>query len=127
MVVSTGIDIVDIERVKKLAAEHGEKLKQKVFTPEEINYCETHADPDIRFAGKWAAKEAVVKALGTGWAHEVLYKNIEIVNDSYGKPVVRLHGKAATIAKTKQIDRISISVAHEKLYAVAVAVGIAVD
>lgn len=127
MVVSTGIDIVDIARVRKIAAEHGEKLKNRVFTEEEIAYCDSRPNPERHFAGKWAAKEAVVKALGTGWAHEVLYKNIEIINDSYGKPVVRLNGKAETISRTKSIDRISISIAHEDAFAVAVAVGIAMD
>ncbi|MCL2745453.1 MAG: holo-ACP synthase [Planctomycetaceae bacterium] len=118
-----GTDIVECERIKQMLERHGEHFTQRVFTADEIRYCTEHKLPEQHFAGRWAAKEAVLKVLGTGWISGIRWTDVEVVRDAGGKPSIRLSGGAAEVAKKKGIGDIQISISHCKLYAIAVAVG----
>jgi holo-[acyl-carrier protein] synthase len=118
-----GTDIVECERIKRMLEHHKEHFTQRVFTADEIRYCEQHRAAEQHFAGRWAAKEAILKVLGTGWVAGINWTDIEVIRDSGGKPSIRLTGGAAKVAEEKGIRNIQISISHCKLYAVAVAVG----
>ena len=118
-----GVDMIEIQRVKDSIDKYGESFLRKVFTRGEINYCESRKRADIEsYAARFAAKEAVSKALGTGIARGVSFKGIELVISEEGKPKVVLHG----MAREKYIDMggasIDISLSHSKDYATAFAV-----
>lgn len=90
-----GIDLVEVPRIRDMLEKHGRRFKERTFTPEEIAYCDSCADPAMHFAARFAAKEAVSKALGTGiWAEGVNWTDIEIVREPGGKPGIVLHGAA---------------------------------
>lgn len=110
---SLGIDIIEINRVEKLILEFGNIFLKKVFSEEEINYCRAKAKPSQHFAARFAAKEAIVKALGTGFKNNLMLKDIEVRNDLNGKPHVYLRGV--------KDDRFLISISHSNHYVVAVA------
>ena len=122
-IIGLGTDIVECERIKRMQERHAEHFTQRVFTSDEIRYCSEHKTAEQHFAGRWAAKEAVLKVLGTGWISGIRWTDIEIVRDTGGKPSIRLSGGAAEVAEKKGIRSIQISISHCKLYAVAVAVG----
>lgn len=114
-----GIDIVEIHRVKKLCCQ--ERFLKRFFTREEIEPINNKANFYYSIAGKFAAKEAVVKAIGTGFRY-FKFKDVQILNDKLGKPYVVLSGNASKIAKTKGFDQILITISHCRDYAVAFAV-----
>lgn len=119
MPIYVGVDIVEIERVKRALARFGERFLQRVYTDEERRrYAGAPAELAVRFAGK----EAVSKVLGTGFAG-VSWREIEILNDRLGKPVVRLRGRAEARAIQLGIQQVEISLSHSREYAVAFAVG----
>ncbi len=117
-----GIDIVDIQRIAKLRQRHGNKLKHTVFLPAELDYCLARANTDECLAARFAAKEAVMKALGTGWAEGVSFMGIEVVIEESGKPEVRLHGATLEKARALGIGKIHLSLSHARETAVAQAV-----
>lgn len=117
---STGIDIVDVLRIKKLHERFGERFLHKVFTEKEIEYVFSVKDPYLRLAARFAAKEAAAKALGTGIG-KVNFKDIEVVLGTDG-PKLILHGHAAKIFQEKGFTGISISLSHEKQVAVAICI-----
>jgi holo-[acyl-carrier protein] synthase len=121
-VVSTGIDIVEIARLEASMARHPERFGRRVFTDAERAYCEGRAKPAIHFAGRFAAKEAVLKALRTGWAKGIGWTNVEVTSGSAGEPSVVLTGGAAERAQAMGIERIHISISHTDSHAVASAV-----
>lgn len=106
-----GVDIVCCDRIRRLLMDHGPRFRQRIFTPEEISYCESFADPVERFAGRWAAKEAVAKALGTGFTRGVCWREIEVVSLPSGKPTVILHGGAALLCDSAA-DDVQVSISH---------------
>ncbi len=112
----TGIDIIEIKRIKKVYEKFGEKFLKRVFTDREVFYAFARRDPFPHLAGRFAAKEAVMKALGTGFGKGVYFKNIEILREKGGAPYVLLHGKTAEIFKNKKF---SISITHDGKYAIA--------
>lgn len=118
MIVGIGTDIVEISRIDRLL-EKNPRFVDKVYSPAEIDYCSTKASPAQSYAARFAAKEALMKALGTGWDQDVSWQDIEIVNDTKGKPAIRLCGKAKELAVQKGIMAIHLSLSHEKHYAVA--------
>ncbi|MCB5257099.1 MAG: holo-ACP synthase [Candidatus Cloacimonadaceae bacterium] len=118
MIVGIGTDIVEISRIDRLL-EKNPRFVDKVYSPAEIDYCSTKASPAQSYAARFAAKEALMKALGTGWDQDVSWQDIEIVNDTKGKPAIRLCGKAKELAVHKGIMAIHLSLSHEKHYAVA--------
>ena len=119
MIVGTGVDIFEIDRVQKLLDEHGERFLHRVFTDWEVATCMARARPIQHFAGRFAAKEAAFKALGTGWSSGVSWKDVELVNEPSGRPVLRLGGGAARRAKKLGVDHMWVSVSHGLMHAVA--------
>ncbi|MBF0485016.1 MAG: holo-ACP synthase [Candidatus Omnitrophica bacterium] len=112
MITGTGVDIVEIPRIRKAVETWGDKFLNKIFTSEEIAYAKKHEVPYPHYAGRFAAKEAVYKALGD---KKITWQDLTIVNDSDGKPLCRLKGKRLQ-------GKIHLSISHSKYYAVASAI-----
>ncbi len=112
----TGIDIVEVERIKKAYEKFGEKFLKKVFTDREIEYAFKRKNPFQHLAGRFAAKEAIMKAMGTGFGKGVYFKNIEIIRNKGEAPYVILHKKTKEKFKNKKF---SISITHDGKYAIA--------
>ncbi len=119
MIQGIGIDIIEIERIKEAINKGGERFVRRVFTNLEINYCNKKRLKYQHFAVRFAAKEAVFKALGTGWQKGVRWVDVEIVNDKLGKPMINLFGKTKELAEKMKIKRIYISLSHSANYAIA--------
>lgn len=122
MIYGIGTDIVQVERMQELIDKHGDKFLQKIFTAEELNDAEKRFDKIIFLSGRWAAKEAVSKALKCGIGKDCGWKNICVQNDENGAPRVNLSGQALRLVSEKSISNIQISISHEKDYAVALVV-----
>ena len=116
-----GIDIVEIKRLEKVSRKWGKPFLKKVYTARELAYSQSKRYPAQHLAARFAAKEAIFKALGEVTTDFVGWKNVEILNDAYGKPVVFWHGTAERIRKRKKIKRALISLSHTDNYAVATA------
>lgn len=114
-----GNDIIEVDRIRKSIERYGDRFLDRVFTQREQTYCLARKDAAIHFAGRFAAKEAVVKALGTGFTEAVSWVDIEVVNDAKGKPTVLLSAKANHIFNQPLLH---ISISHCHTYATAVAV-----
>ena len=122
MIKGLGVDIVKINRISRIADRWQDKFLNKVFTTSEINYCSQKKDKNQHLAARFAAKEAVVKMLGTGFK-KIGFKEIEVINDDHGKPEVILYDRTQKIASEKGIETIHISLSHEKEYAIAEVIG----
>jgi holo-[acyl-carrier protein] synthase len=123
MIESIGIDIVEIHRIEESLAKRRERFLARLYTPDEQAYCLSKVNASMYFAGRFAAKEAILKVLGTG-LRNVKWTDIEIVKDDLGKPHVKLSGKAQEMAKAQGLGSILLSISHSRNYAVAQAVGI---
>ncbi len=124
MIVRTGIDIVEIDRVEDIIKKYDQLFIERIFTESEIAYCQNKAKPSQHFAGRFAVKEAVLKVLGVGWGKGIRWKDIEInIDYQYGIPTIRLYNKAKERAKSIGIDDIHISISHTGNIAVAQAIG----
>jgi holo-[acyl-carrier protein] synthase len=99
MITGIGIDIIEITRIEQSIAQYGDAFLNKLFTPDEIEYCKSKQFPTQHFAARFAAKEAFSKAVSTGWSGEFEWKNIEVKNHSTGKPDLVLYGKTADTLK----------------------------
>lgn len=117
-----GIDVVEIDRVQSSIDEFGDKFIQRIFTQAEQEYCQKHKFPFKHYAARFAAKEAVSKALGTGIGKDVAFTDIEVVKKESGEPEVVLHGAGAAFAQSNNIELIKISLTHAEHYAAANAV-----
>ncbi|MDR0310528.1 MAG: holo-ACP synthase [Acidobacteriota bacterium] len=122
MIIGTGIDIVEIARFRKILAGTGERFLTRVFTSEERRFCLARRDPAPHFAVRFAAKEAVFKALGTGWSKGVTWLDVEVRRCEYDAPTILLHGAASEIAASKGIGKIHISLTHTDNWAAATAI-----
>jgi len=123
MIRGTGIDICEVDRIRKaLEAPHGLRLKQRVFTTREIAYAERKANKYERFAARFAAKEAGMKALGTGWRRGVTWQDFEVANLPSGKPTLVLTGRAQEIAAQLGVQNISLSMTHTAVQAMAMVI-----
>lgn len=123
MLIGVGTDIVEVERVSAVRQRHDGAFEEKVFTPEECALgLSRRKGADHFFAGRWAAKEAIVKALGCGFGPDCGWMDIEILNDDRGRPIVALSGVGGELAATLGIQHWHLSISHEKHYACAVAV-----
>ena len=120
MIFGVGTDLVEIGRIQK-AIEKNPRFLQKVYTEEEIRYCQRKKNPWQSFAARFAAKEAVSKALGTGLG-KIGLTDIEVQNQSTGQPQIVLHGTAQIFAQTHGIKRVHISLSHSEVYAIATAI-----
>jgi holo-[acyl-carrier protein] synthase len=119
MIEALGIDLIEIKRVKKVKERWGKRFLERVYTPKELEYCLKKRYPENSLAGRFAAKEAVMKALGTGLSSGVSWREIEILNDKKGKPEVALYGKTKKILGKRKV---LISISHTKEDAIAQAV-----
>lgn len=119
MVTGIGIDIIEIERIKKSIDNYGDAFLKKIFTPFEINYCESKPNKYQHYAARFAAKEAVSKALTTGWNEIFNWQDVEIINESSGLPKVVLYGKLKEILSGKEL-MISMSHSHDYVACVAI-------
>ncbi len=122
MIISNGIDIIDINRIRRVIDKYGNRFKKRCFSISEIERSEKRKNSVESYAKRYAAKEACAKALGTGLARGVFWKDIEVKNNKFGKPFIKLHGKAKeifeNINKTSN-TQIEISLSDEKKYAIA--------
>jgi holo-[acyl-carrier protein] synthase len=116
---STGIDVIEIERIAQAQARWGDRFLNRVYTERELAYCRGKAQ---RLAGRFASKEATSKALGVGVRH-IRWRDIEILPDKRGKPHVYLHGRAASIAESMGFSGFDVSITHSRTDAVVVVVG----
>ena len=112
MIVGLGVDIAEVDRVRAAIERRGEAFLRRVFTPAEIAYCEHHRDRFERYAGRFAAKEAAMKALGTGWRRGIRWLDIEVLRLPSGKPALQLRGRAKEFAERLEVKNISLSITH---------------
>ena len=112
MIVGLGVDITEVDRIEAAIKRHGRAFLERIFTPSEIAYCEKHRNRAERFAGRFAAKEAAMKALGTGWARGVRWVDIEVVREPGGKPTLALSGASREIADRLGAKNISLTITH---------------
>jgi len=112
MIVGTGIDIAEVPRVAEAIERYGRRFLQRIFTEGEIRYCESKANRVERYAARFAAKEAGMKALGTGWNHGVRWRDIEVRRQPGGRPTLEFHGKAGEFASNMGITNIALSLTH---------------
>jgi holo-[acyl-carrier protein] synthase len=112
MIVGLGIDIAEIDRLQASIRRYGQHFLDRIFTPGEIAYCERHRNKAERYAGRFAAKEAAMKALGTGWRKGVRWVDIEVVRLPSGKPSLQLAGAAKEVAAGLGVKSISLSITH---------------
>ena len=122
MIVGLGVDIILIERVKQMLERRGERALERLYTPLERAYCEKMAHPSLHYAARFAAKEAFVKALGTGFRSGVRWRDVGIVNDPKGKPEFAIEGAAAEQMAGIGATAAFVSLSHDPLQAVAVVV-----
>ncbi len=121
MVKGVGVDIVEIARIQKVLGDNS-RFAERVFSPQEIEYCETKARKAQHYAARFAAKEAFFKALGTGWRDGMGWHEIIVENDELGKPKIRLAGRTLEIFEARGLQFIHLSISHEKIHAVAMVV-----
>lgn len=112
MIVGTGIDIAEVQRIRKAIERHGERFLQRVFTDGEIQYCESKANRAERYAARFAAKEAGMKAIGTGWNYGVRWRDFEVLRRPGERPILLLHGKAAEFAAKLGTTNVTLSLTH---------------
>jgi len=112
MIVGTGIDIAEVPRIREAIERHGERFLKRIFTESEIQYCESKANRVERYAARFAAKEAGMKAIGTGWNHGVRWRDIEVARKPGERPTLVLHGKAAEFAAKLGATNIALSLTH---------------
>jgi len=122
MITGIGIDVVQNERIRDSIHRFGDRFLNRIYTEGEIEYCKKCAQPEIHYAARFAAKEAAFKALGTGWAAGVKWKDVEIVRMPSGKPELHLHGEASTFAASGGAKRFYVSLTHDQLVSCAVVI-----
>ena len=118
MIIGTGIDIVKNSRIQNLIEKYGERFLKKIYTEAEIEYCQQKTNSAPSFAARFAAKEAVLKAIGTGMRSSS-WQDIEVLNDELGKPEVKLFAKTESRADELGVSSIFLSISHEKEYSIA--------
>ena len=119
MILGTGIDIVEVPRIAQSFERFGERFAKRIFTAAEIRYCESKVNRMERYAARFAAKEAAMKAIGTGMRGGVRWQDFEVGRELSGRPTILLHGKAALVAQKLGVRRSHLSVSHTEEHAVA--------
>lgn len=119
MIVGTGVDLAEVGRIQRAAERFGPRFIERVFTPREIAYAERKANRYERYAARFAAKEAGMKAIGTGWRRGVRWRDFEVANLPSGKPTLLFHGKAAEFAARLGVSNVALSITHTKETALA--------
>jgi holo-[acyl-carrier protein] synthase len=123
-IVAHGIDLVDCPRLEQMITRHGERFIKRVFTDTEQAYAKANRNEIEKLAGRFAAKEAILKLIGTGWRGKIAWTDIEIVNNAAGQPEVTIHGEVKKIADELGIEHISVSITHTANFAIASAVAL---
>jgi holo-[acyl-carrier protein] synthase len=123
-IVAHGIDLVDCPRIEEMVKRHGERFVNRIFTAAEQAYAEANKNKIEKLAGRFAAKEAVLKLIGTGWRGSIAWTDIEIVNNLAGQPGVTLHGEVEKVADKLGVKHISVSITHTANFAIASAVAL---
>ena len=126
-IIGIGTDITECLRIARMIERHGEAFIARVYTPEEIRYCQSRKQSTQHFTGRWAAKEAVLKALGTGWRRGISWRDIEVLNETGGKPLVTLTGGAGEVAKELGITEMLVTISHCHTHATAYALATGED
>jgi len=121
-VVAHGVDLVDCERLAEVIDRHGERFLRRVYTPAELEYCRGKKRQTEHLAGRFAAKEAVLKVLGTGWRNGICWTDVEVTNAPSGRPRVRLAGRCRQLADQQGLAAILVSISHTATHAMASAV-----
>ena len=124
VIVGLGTDIIEIVRIGRMVERHGELFLNRVYTEDEIRYCQRRRECYQHFAGRWAAKEAVMKTLGTGWIRGVSWRDIEVESLPSGQPVVKVYGGAREYCEKLGIDDVLITISHCRSYATATAIAL---
>jgi len=119
VIVGLGVDMEEVTRLGEAIKRHGRAFLERIFTPAEIAYCERHRVPEERYAARFAAKEATMKALGTGWGKGVRWRDIEVARMPGGRPTIVLHGVAREHAERMGAQRVSLSITHTGNFALA--------
>jgi holo-[acyl-carrier protein] synthase len=119
MIVGTGIDIAEVPRIRQSIQRFGDRFLQRVFTAGEIRYCDSKANRYERYAARFAAKEAAMKALGTGWSHGVRWRDCEVTRLPGGRPTLTFHGQAAEFAVKLGVRNVALSLSHTEEQAIA--------
>ena len=126
-IIGIGTDIIECLRIAQMIERHGELFINRVYTPLEIQYCQSRKQSTQHYAGRWAAKEAILKALGTGWRKGISWRDIEVRNDPGGRPVVAMRGGARDVVERLGITEMLISISHCRSHATAYAVAQGVE
>ena len=121
MVVGLGVDIVEVNRIRK-ALENQPKMVQRVFTEQEAEFCAARKNQYQHFAGRFAAKEAALKALGTGWAEGIRWRDVEVSSEPSGQPYLHFHAKAEEVFESLHAATALLTITHARTYAVAVVI-----
>jgi holo-[acyl-carrier protein] synthase len=119
VIAGAGVDLAEVPRIRAAFERFGEKFRERIYTPREIAYVERKANRFERYAARFAAKEAGMKALGTGWRKGVRWQDFEVANLPSGKPTLVLHGRAKAIAEAQEIRAITLSITHTAAYGMA--------
>lgn len=122
MIVGIGIDLVEVARLKRLLEEHGERARDRLFTPAELELAARSGSPHETLAARFAAKEAAMKALGTGWSGGVGFRDVEVGRDASGAPTLALSGVAVARAKELGVSRLHVSLTHTRDHAQAIVI-----
>jgi holo-[acyl-carrier protein] synthase len=122
MIVGSGVDLCEVHRIKDAIARHGRRFVERVFTDREIAYSDRKANLYERYAARFAAKEAGMKALGTGWRGGIAWRDFEVTNLPSGRPTLQFHGKAAEYAQKLAVQNISLSITHTAVQAMAIVI-----
>ena len=124
-ILAHGIDLVDFPRIEEMIQQHGERFINRIFTADEQAYAEKNRNRVEKYAGRFAAKESILKLIGTGWRGKIAWTDIEVLNNSSGQPQVTLDGEVKKIADKLGIGHISLSITHTANFAIASAVALA--
>ena len=122
MIFGTGLDIIEVDRIKNSIKKYSPKFEQRVFTSSEISYCKSQGDPAKHFAARFAVKEAVSKCLGTGITGALGFQDMEITHKDTGQPVLTMIGKGKELFQKLKLKSIHISISHDRTYAIAHAI-----
>ncbi len=123
-IIGIGTDITECLRIAQMIERHGELFINRVYTPHEIQFCQSRKHATQHFAGRWSAKEALLKALGTGWRRGISWRDVEVISDGGEPPTVQLHGEASNVANHLGIDLMMISISHSRSHATAYALAV---
>jgi holo-[acyl-carrier protein] synthase len=122
VIVGMGVDLCEVPRIRQAIERYGARFTGRVFTETEAAYAESKANRYERYAARFAAKEAGMKALGTGWRGGITWRDFEVTNLASGRPTLRFHGKAGEIAKERRVANISLSLTHTAEQAMAIVI-----